>query len=242
MNWFFPRPMGLKFFLAFILFLLVQLFWPMLVFAPTHTPQFSSKVVVIDAGHGGEDPGTIHGSIYEKDINLAVALRLEKILLAQDVQVVMTRRTDIDYIVHRRLRGEKTRKQSDLDRRLEIANEHGADLLISLHVNCWRKYQAGAEVFYNPQSDRSALLAQWIQQELRQIPGMTKRIAKAGDYYLIIQADMPAVIVEMGYLSSPKERQLLLTPTYQEQLAQAIAAGIVRYLREGETQFPNPDV
>lgn len=212
--------------LSITVFISVQFVWPIKTTAYSNT----GIVVAIDPGHGGEDPGSISKDVYEKDINLAVALRIENALAVPGLQVVLTRRSDCDYIIHRRLRGGKTRKQSDLDQRLRIINENNADILISLHVNCIRKRFAGAEVFYNPRSEQSKLLGQYIQQELRSIPGMTKRIAKEGDYYIINKTEIPSVIIEMGYLSDPSEKQLLVSSQYQDQMARAISEGILKYL------------
>lgn len=194
--------------------------------------------LVIDPGHGGEDPGKVGPSgVYEKDINLAVARKLNAIILQGGGQVLMTRETD-----QALSSGQNTvreRKRADLNRRIEIAEQTRADLFISLHCNAFpsgRWY--GAQTFYNPHVAGSKELAEYIQIELAAHLGNTTRKPKEDTTSVIFKkAQMPIVNVEMGFLSNPGEEKLLQDPAYQDKIAWAIYAGLVRYLAEYGGQY-----
>lgn len=187
-------------------------------------------VVMLDPGHGGYDPGAITSQgVYEKSINLQIAQKVKEMLEPSGIQVVLTRDEDIDYAPDQ-VRGRNTKKQIDLNRRIAMANQAKADVFVSLHVNATATGQnSGAETFYHYKSESGKRLAALIQQELIKISGMNRRIAKPGDFYIINNTSMPAVIVEMGYLSSKKEQKKLQQSWYQEQLSRAIAKGIANY-------------
>lgn len=189
-----------------------------------------SHVVMLDPGHGGYDPGaTTPQGVYEKSINLQIAQKIKAMLEPSRIKVFLTREEDVDYAPDR-VKGKNTKKQIDLDRRIDMANEAKADVFVSLHVNATATGQnSGAETFYHYKSESGKGLAVLIQQELIKIPGMNRRIAKPGDFYVIKNTSMPAVIVEMGYLSSKKEQKKLQQSWYQEQLSRAIAKGIANY-------------
>jgi N-acetylmuramoyl-L-alanine amidase len=187
-------------------------------------------IVMLDPGHGGYDPGAItKQGVYEKSINLQVAQKVKEMLSPSGIKVFLTREEDIDHVPDG-VRGKSTKKQIDLNRRIELANEANADIFVSLHVNATvTGKQSGSETFYHYQSESGKKLAELIQQELIKIPGMNRRIAKPGDFYIIKNTSMPAVIVEVGYLSSVKEQEKLQQSWYQDQLARAIAKGIANY-------------
>jgi N-acetylmuramoyl-L-alanine amidase len=184
-------------------------------------------VVMLDPGHGGYDPGAVSSQgVYEKSINLQIAQKVKEMLSPCGIEVFLTREEDIDY-VPAGVKGKITKKQIDLNRRIQMASEAKADVFVSLHVNATTEGRnSGAETFYHFKSKSGKELAELIQQELIKIPGMNRRIAKPGDFYVINNTSMPAVIVEVGYLSSVKEQKKLQQSWYQEQLARAIAKGI----------------
>ncbi len=192
---------------------------------------YQDRVVVIDAGHGGYDPGAItKQGTYEKHINLDVAKKVKQYLEPTGMKVILTRDEDEDY-VSEGVTGRKSKKQTDLNYRINLATEAKADLFVSIHVNAVAGNQkSGAETFYHFKSDQGKQLAESIQQEMIKISGMNRRVAKPGDFYLIKNTTMPAVIVEVGYLSNPKEEKKLLQDWYQDQLAKAIAKGIALYM------------
>ena len=188
--------------------------------------------VVIDAGHGGIDPGKIgiNGAL-EKDINLQIALLVKEYLEAQDVEVVMTRETeeglyDADA---------SNKKVQDMKRRVEIIESAKPDVTVSIHQNSYHEeYVHGAQTFYYTGSEQSKILAEKIQRVL--LNGVDKdntREAKANDsYYLLKKTSSPIVIVECGFLSNRDEAQKLDSDYYQEKLAWAIHMGILQYLNE----------
>ena len=186
--------------------------------------------VMLDPGHGGYDPGaTTKQGVYEKSINLQIAQKVKEMLGPSGIEVYLTREEDIDYVPDG-VKGKTTKKQIDLNRRIEMAKDVNADVFVSLHVNATSTGQeSGSETFYHYQSEPGKRLAELIQQEMIKIPGMNRRIAKPGDFYIINNSSMPAVIVEVGYLSSVKEQKKLQQSWYQEQLARAIAKGIANY-------------
>lgn len=196
---------------------------------PVTTPKpLVSKIIAIDPGHGGYDPGAIWGDIYEKDINLHLAKKLLKYLEDTGAKVILTRDGDYNHAIIG-LHGREA-KRYDLNQRLKLIDSHKADLVISIHVNSIRKRSyEGAETFYHPKSQDGKLLALAIQQELRTIPGMKKRIAKISNCYMLSNTKAPAVLVEVGFLSNPHERERLQDPKYQDVLAQKIAAGVIKY-------------
>ena len=187
-------------------------------------------IVMLDPGHGGYDPGAIaKQGVYEKLINLQIAQKVKEMLGPSGIGVFLTREEDIDYVPDG-VKGKTPKKQIDLNRRIDMAKEVTADVFVSLHVNATATGQeSGAETFYHYQSESGKRLAELIQQELIKIPGMNRRIAKPGDFYIIKNTSMPAVIVEVGYLSSVKEQKKLQQSWYQEQLARAIAKGIANF-------------
>lgn len=187
-------------------------------------------IVMLDPGHGGYDPGAItNQGVYEKAINLQIAQKVKEMLGPSGIEVFLTREEDIDYVPDG-VKGKTTKKQIDLNHRIDMAREVNADVFVSLHVNATATgLQSGAETFYHYQSESGKRLAELIQQELIKIPGMNRRIAKSGDFYIIKNTSMPAIIVEVGYLSSVKEQKKLQQSWYQEQLARAIAKGIANF-------------
>lgn len=187
-------------------------------------------IVMIDAGHGGYDPGAIaEQDIYEKEINLQIAKKTRDFLVPSGITTILTREEDEDYVPEG-VTGRKTKKQIDLNYRISKATEAKADIFVSIHVNSTvTGKKSGAETFYSFSSEESKNLAVNIQQELIKISGMNRRIAKPGDYYIIKNTSMPAVIVEVGYLSNINERKKLQQTWYQEQVARAIAKGIANF-------------
>ncbi len=195
----------------------------------TATPS-PEKQVVIDAGHGGIDPGKIGiNDAKEKDINLQIARYLQEYLEKQGVAVVMTRETDEG------LYGEyaSNKKREDMQKRCAIIKETDPTVAVSIHQNSYHDGgQSGCQVFYYKQSEEGEKLAKVIQQTMtEQLKPAKERQVKANDsYYMLRHTVAPTVIVECGFLSNWEEAQRLLTEEYQKQVAQAIGDGILAYL------------
>lgn len=185
--------------------------------------------VVIDAGHGGIDGGcvgTLEGS-NERELNLIYANTLKKYLEEYGIKVVMTRTTtDGLYSTF-----STNRKKDDMAKRKQIIENAKADVVISIHMNSFPlKSCRGAEVFYNLNNEVSKKLGECIQTSLHSSLAYAKKEAKTGDYYMLTCSDIPAVIIECGYLSNIEEEKLLLSKEYREKLCYAILCGLIKYL------------
>lgn len=190
----------------------------------------SGRIVVIDPGHGGIDPGAIgHSGSREKDIVLGVAQHLQRELSRAAVYAVMTRTDDRD-LADEGDTSFSSRKRRDLARRVDLANNHKADVYVSLHCNSFPStIWFGAQTFYKADDEQGKQLALSIQGELVSRLGPNPRKAKPGDFRVVNDTKMAAVVVEVGFLSNPREEGLLKDSEYQKKVADAIFHGIVKY-------------
>lgn len=191
--------------------------------------------IVIDAGHGGNDPGKIGiNDILEKDINLSIAQKLQKLLENKGITVVMTRDED------KCLASEDASnlKREDMENRVAIIQQYNPVLTVSIHQNSYSSESvSGPQVFYYAKSEEGATLAAVIQESLNtRLNPENKRMVKANDnYYLLKNTPTPTVIVECGFLSNPTEADLLKTDAYQNQVTRAIYLGICEYISLQDT-------
>ncbi len=190
----------------------------------------SGRTIVIDAGHGGIDPGAVSASgVLEKEVTLAVSKELEDLLKRAAVYVILARQGDYDLADSSETNLLK-RKRQDLSRRVLIAEEANADLYISIHANYFPSPRwSGAQTFYYEASASGRKLATTLQTELVRHLGPNNRLARPGDFRVLRDTTMPAAMVEVGFLSNPREAQLLSEGEYQKQVAAAIFAGLLRY-------------
>lgn len=192
--------------------------------------------VVVDAGHGGYDPGKVAvNDALEKDINLIIAGYLKECLEKENIEVIMTRTTDTDF----RDDGSDFKKTKDLKLRCEIMEEANADYCISIHQNSFTDSNVkGAQVFYYSASKEGETLARIIQNSLiEKLDKENTRVAKANDnYYMLVNSHCPTVIVECGFLSNREEAAKLCDSKYQEKTAQAICEGFMEYLKVKENE------
>ena len=177
--------------------------------------------VVLDAGHGGDDPGKIGvNDAKEKDVNLQIAEKVRYYLEANDVEVVMTREDD-EGLYDRQAANKKVQ---DMKKRVELIEQAKPEVTVSIHQNSYPEEAIhGAQVFYYKTSKEGQQLASVIQKSL---------IERNDSYYLLKKTAVPIVIVECGFLSNRKEAEKLCTEEYQEELAWAVAMGILQYLNE----------
>ena len=184
-------------------------------------------VIVLDAGHGGWDPGkTGTDGVNEKELNLAVTEKLAEYLEMGGAEVILTRSTD-DAL--------GSGKRKDMAERKRIINESGGEILVSIHQNSFPSAKAkGAQVFYHKDSANGKILAECLQESLRnRVDGSNHRQAKENaSYYILKTTEIPAVIVECGFLSNREEEKLLNDERYQEKLAWAIYCGILDYFEK----------
>lgn len=180
-------------------------------------------LIVIDPGHGGQDPGKVGvNDSLEKDLNLKIAEKLRQRLEEEGVQIVMTREDDMV----------PDGKREDLESRVNLINEVKPDMVICIHQNSFTNPSvAGPQVFYHGESDVSKEIAQVLQEELWLIDEEHKREIKGNEsYYMLSETTVPTVIVECGFLSNQQDAEKLITEEYQQQVAEAICAGVIKWL------------
>ena len=194
--------------------------------------------VIIDAGHGGEDGGAQAGGVLEKDINLSISRKLADILRMCGCEVVEVRDKDISVYSDgaSTLREKKT---SDLHNRVELFNSSGNSIVVSIHQNKFdNSGYSGTQIFYSVNDQNSSALAESIRTAVVMLlqPDNTRELKPAGsDIYILENAQVPAVIVECGFLSNDNERKLLSDSSYQQQMAYAVAMGVLEYNRQRST-------
>lgn len=183
------------------------------------------NLVVLDPGHGGRDPGKVGAQgEQEKDINLAISLKVKERLEKDGMEVVMTREKDVMLADE----DASNKKLEDLNNRISIINERQPAVAVSIHQNSYSDASVkGAQVFYFTHSDKGKQAAEAMQKELLEFDQENTRKIKANEtYYLLKKTEVPTVIVECGFLSCPEEAALLTDEAYQKKLAEAIAKGI----------------
>lgn len=182
--------------------------------------------VVLDAGHGGADPGKIGvNDALEKDINLKIVQEMKNILAEAGVRVIMTREDNA---------GLSENKQEDMQKRVEIINSSNAVLAVSIHQNSFTSEQEkGAQVFYYGQSEEGKNVAGIIQNYLKLLDMENRReIKENNSYYLLKKTEIPTVIVECGFLSNWEEAEKLIQEGYQRELAEVISEAILSYIHQ----------
>lgn len=188
-------------------------------------------VIVVDAGHGGYDPGKVgvDGQL-EKNINLIISKFLGEELKKSGVTVIQTRMSDVA------LCGDEnnSKKTSDLKARIKIMEDNNSTLAVSIHQNSFSSGNVkGAQVFYYENSEKGKILADTIQDKLKELDETNNRVAKSNSsYYLLKKSNLPIVIVECGFLSNEQEARKLQSEDYQKEIARKIAEGIIMYLNE----------
>lgn len=210
--------------LVFILFI-IFIFWAVKVcYSMELNTKLLNKTIVIDSGHGGKDGGTIVDGVYEKDINLKIALKLRDELIKNGVNVIMTRDGDYDLSSPSATR----RKKSDFDNRIKLINNSQADLYISIHMNYLsdsRYY--GAQVFYTKENE---ILAHVMQESLVScLDSPMKDKLLSNTIYMYKKLNVPGILIECGFLSNSKERSLLKSDDYQDKVVDAIIKGLLSY-------------
>jgi len=178
--------------------------------------------VVVDAGHGGFDGGAVGvAGTVEAGLNLAVAKKLEAAFTARGVRVLMTREDE---------NALAETKQADMHRRGELLRDARADAVVSVHMNTFGDAAVhGTMTYYMQGSTEGQKLAECVVDAVTAATGQKKRAANPGDYFVVRECTVPAVLVECGFLSNPEEEQKLKDDAYQTLLAEAIADGVGTY-------------
>ena len=177
----------------------------------------TKKIIIIDAGHGGTDPGSVKQGVQEKNINLQIALKLQKRLETKGYKVVMTRTDDTAI---------------SLINRTKLANKAKGDLLISIHQNSFRDASVhGIEVFYTPGKETyDDRLANCIQEALiSYTQAKDRHVREITNLLIIRESNMSACLIESAYLSNDTERELIQTKDYQDKVVTGIIEGIENF-------------
>jgi N-acetylmuramoyl-L-alanine amidase len=192
------------------------------------TENINKKTIVIDAGHGGFDPGSIGPTgIKEKNITLAVSLMIGNILESQGHKVIYTRKNDsITWAAN---------EKDDVRARVDISSKAKADLFISIHTNA-SEYSSikGIETYFSYTNSNSKLLAKFIQDNMIKSLKLSNRGIKEENFYVIKNNQAVSALVELAYISNSAEEKLLNNSSYQQKWADAVAKGINEYLRENK--------
>ena len=189
-------------------------------------------VIVVDPGHGGEDPGKVGiNDVLEKDLNLQIAKKVKKLLEEAGIKIVMTRTND----------KVPDAKKEDLNQRVQLINDTKPKLALCIHQNSYPDAAIkGAQVFYHTITPEAEDVASIVQEELRTVdPTNTRQIKENDTYYMLKNTQVPTIIVECGFLTNPDEAAKLTQEEYQDQLAQAICEGVIKWMNgdtEGETE------
>ena len=187
------------------------------------------KVIYIDPGHGGTDPGALYNDLYEADLNLQISLKLETELEKNGAIVYLTRYGDYDLAVKNAI----NRKRSDLSRRANIINASNADIYLSIHLNSdisstWQ----GAQAFYDTVNVQNEVIAKIMQEQFKKDLKTKREYKQINDHYLYQRVKIPGVLLEVGFISNPNERYLLKQESYQEKISISIKDGLINYFTQ----------
>lgn len=192
------------------------------------TPGLRNKVIVIDPGHGGSDPGAVGlNKTKEKDITLAVGLQLKTMLEKAGAKVLMTRTDDRDVF------GPNASAVDELKARSTVANSKKADAFVSIHINSFTNRSAGGtSTYYYQKTPYDALLAQSIQNNIASAGGLQNRGVNHANFYVIKRTIMPAVLTELAFISNPDEEKQMNTPQFQQKMAQGMYLGLENFFAQ----------
>ena len=194
--------------------------------------QLGGRTVVVDPGHGGRDPGAIgYSGTYEKDVTLAIGLKVAELLEQAGATVVMTRHEDVFV---------------ELANRSALANAVGADAFVSIHADAigFGRIAAGTSTFYfpergsTPDTSINQRYARSLQQELVRELGLNDRGVHQRAFHVVRNTEMPSALVEVGFIDNPDEEKLLVDPEFQARAAAAVVHGILRFFAEQDETAP----
>lgn len=209
----------IKFFLVLVFF-----FQPTQMFAAEEKPKptQTKQLIVIDPGHGDFDIGAKVGTLKEKNLALETAIRVKNYLHAKGYRVILTRSRDVFL---------------PLKRRADIANDTKSSLFVSIHFNAFKTEKAsGIEIYYYNHGNKERLiaskkLAQIVLDEMLATTGAINRGVRSGNFHVIRETKMPAILIEGGFITNPKEHAHLSDKNYIDKMARSIANGIEKHLK-----------
>ena len=198
----------------------------------------NEKLIILDAGHGGEDPGASSADgVFEKDLNLEITMMLGQMLIEKGYTVIYTRTEDkLLYGPDENIKG--IRKITDLKNRCKVAKEYPEALFISVHMNSFGSSRySGLQVYYSTSNEGSEQLANFIQSSVKRElqPENTRKIKPGKDIYVLENTDNVAVLIECGFLTNSKEAKKLSEKEYQKMLCFSIICGIIDYMNSKST-------
>lgn len=196
-------------------------------FEPANSFPLFGKFIILDPGHGADDPGSVYKDEYEKDYNLLFARSLKTVLENYGATVMLTRDGDYDLSS----KNHWSRKRSDFNNRIKLINEDKPDVYLSLHMNYLNNSSYyGSQVFYSNKNTFNENLAKVLQNELNKYFSYEKDYKKIGsDKYMFGKIEVPGVLIEYGFMSSYKDRTNLKKENYRIELSTVIADGLVEY-------------
>lgn len=214
-----------KIIILFLLLLSISLFDYS--YAKERNYSLKNKIIYIDPGHGGNDPGAMYKDVLEKNINLEISKLLKNELTKKGATVYLTRNGDYDLSVPNTINN----KRSDLSRRGNVINKSNCDLFLSIHLNAessssWH----GAQAFYNSKLKENEEIAKIFQNLFKEKLNSDRNYKKDNTLYLQNRITRPGVLLELGFLSNPNERYLLQTDNYQKKIVNVIIEGVELYL------------
>lgn len=215
-----------KYKLSILIIFILGLFSIKIVNAYNNNLELLGKVIYLDPGHGGKDPGCIYDGIYEKDINLEITKIIEKKLYEQGAIVYLTRYDDYDLSVNKT----NNRKRSDLSRRSNIINTTKPDLYLSIHLNAeGTGLYRGAQAFYTDNNANNIIIAKLFQEQFKKELNSYRKYKKDNTLYMEKRIKTPGILLEIGFLSNYNERYLLKKHEYQEKVSNVIVNTIIKY-------------
>ena len=210
-----------------VLFVFSTISFALTGFSKVTISNYNGYTIVVDAGHGGRDGGSIgvNGTI-EKEINLTYALELKDKLVKMGYRVILTRKDDDGLYSN----FAKNKKISDLNKRMEIIKKSNPNLVVSVHMNSFSDKSArGAITYYKLDDEPSKNVGNLVQKSLKENCGARLENSKTGDYYILNSSYYTAILVECGFISNPEEENLLNSEEYCKKIVNSIAQGIGLY-------------
>ena len=183
------------------------------------------KIITLDPGHGGSDPGAIGASgLKEKQITLEISMRVKELLEKEGAKVYMTRTTDKDVYAP------NASDRAELQARVNVAEKHNSDLFLSLHINSSvNKSVGGFSSYYYPKTDNDLKIAKTIQDKFAKNFGVDNLGVRQANFYVVKRCSMPATLLEMCFISNPKEEKLMKSKWFQKKTARLIVEGVKNY-------------
>ena len=185
----------------------------------------NDKIITLDPGHGGSDPGAIGASgLKEKQITLEISMRVKELLEKEGAKVFMTRTTDKDVYAP------NASDRAELQARVNVAEKHNSDLFLSLHINSSvNKSVGGFSSYYYPKTDNDLKIAKAIQDKFAKNFGVDNLGVRQANFYVVKRCSMPATLLEMCFISNPKEEKLMKSKWFQKKTARLIVEGVKDY-------------